>query len=137
MRGLAWSPDSQLIATGGDSGSIYVWRVDATAEAEFVPSGNLYGIGGYHLVGHTSAISGLHWSPLNDWLVSIGEDNRVIVWDGATGQRLAQVALDFTPTAVQWSPISSIFTVADTTGHLHVYVFGEDSLLIQTSNDDE
>ncbi|HDR04216.1 MAG TPA: hypothetical protein ENN84_03080, partial [Candidatus Marinimicrobia bacterium] len=54
---LAYSPDNQLIASGGEDKKIYIWNISSGAQAEI-------------LEGHKNYISSLAWHPIRNELVS-------------------------------------------------------------------
>jgi WD40 repeat protein len=120
ITSLSWSPDGRLIATGSDNEWIVVWRVASTTEAPGFT-------GGYRLDGQGSLVTSVHWSSTNNWLVSAGEDGKVIVWDALTGQRLAQAVLpnDASPIQVKWSPLAPTFAVVDSAGYISLWDFAE------------
>src|SRR5947209_609944 len=94
VRGIAWSPDSQRIASASNDQTIHVWDV----------------VTGDHLftyTGHTDAVRAVAWSPNGKHIASASDDHTVQVWDASTGNSL------FTYTghakrvnAVAWSPDS-------------------------------
>ena len=120
ITSLSWSPDGRLIATGSDNEWIVIWRANSTVEAPGF-------IGGYRLEGQDSPVTSVHWSSTNNWLVSAGEDGKIIVWDALTGQRLAQIVLpdDAIPIQVKWSPLAPTFAVVDSAGYISLWDFAE------------
>ena len=94
VRGLAWSPDSQRIASASNDHTVHIWDV----------------VTGDHLftyTGHTDAVRAVAWSLHGKQIASASNDHTVHVWDASTGDHL------FTYTghskrvnALAWSPDS-------------------------------
>lgn len=61
INALAYSPDGQYLATGGDDQTVRIWRPNA---GEFACL----------LVGHTAPVTSLSWGPDSTTLVSGGHD---------------------------------------------------------------
>ena len=74
-NGLAWSPDSQSVATCGPNHVIQVWNA-ATGEP------------GLQLLGHTGHLWSVAWSPDGRRIASAGADGTVKIWCAATGRDL-------------------------------------------------
>ena len=72
VRGVAFSPDSQTLASGGEDGTVRLW--DAA-------TGTLKNT----LIGHTGQVLSVAFSPDSTTLASGGEDGTVWLWDAATG----------------------------------------------------
>jgi WD40 repeat protein len=83
--GVAWSPDGSMLASGSYDSTVIVWDADTGEQIRA-------------LVGHTTHVHGVAWSPDGTKLVSGAgwpygaeddpSDDRVIVWDVATGEPL-------------------------------------------------
>lgn len=94
VRALAWSPDSKLIVSAGESNVIDVWTVKVGIRVQ-----------GY--AGHNDQIRGVSWSPDGEYIASAGEDRTVHVWDARTGQTIRiYTGHDRQVTGVTWSPDS-------------------------------
>jgi WD40 repeat protein len=84
---VAFSPDSQLLATGGggqhnngewSAGSDFAVRIRDVKSGDIVR----------RLEGHTNTVNNLAWSPDGTRLYSCSSDNTVRAWDAATGKTL-------------------------------------------------
>ena len=73
---LVFSPDGQMLATGGRSGTVQLWDV-ASAQEQAT------------LAGHSGWVSGLAYSPDGETLGSASYDRTVKVWDVFAGLELA------------------------------------------------
>ncbi len=72
---VAFSPDNQTIAAGGDDGCITLHNATTGEERAL-------------LRGHSNAVRNLSFSPDGRLLASAGQDSQVILWDVARGVRL-------------------------------------------------
>lgn len=88
--GLAWSPDSRLLAASSYA-KVQVW--DAASRKEIAS-----------LVEPSHFVWGLAWSPDGTRLAAAGQDGRVQVWDTATWQVLASLEQGAWAFCVAWSP---------------------------------
>ena len=91
-RAVAWSPDSQVVASGGYP-DICLWDV---------ATGRLRA----RLSGHTNQIYSMAWSSASGLLASASSDGSVRVWDGRQSQalRTLQSAPSIPLFSVCWSP---------------------------------
>ena len=114
VRAVAISFDGELLAAGGDEGTIELWRTSDLKESvrlwegilavrslAFSPDGQLLASGGDDgivrlwdprtsspgraLVGHVDSVQALAFDPRGRILASAGRDRTVILWDVATG----------------------------------------------------
>ena len=67
MRGIAFSPDSRLLASGSEDHTIKLWDV---------ASGNKVRT----LSGHSDSVNCVAFSPDGRWLASGGADANVLLW---------------------------------------------------------
>jgi WD40 repeat protein/serine/threonine protein kinase len=101
VQAVAFSPNSQLVASAGDDGSIKLWRLDRTV-GRWAPDRKL--------LGHRGSVRSVAFHPKrDDLLLSAGEDGTVRLWrpaaegwsttvlnDQSHGSQIAQAI--FTPT---------------------------------------
>jgi WD40 repeat protein len=71
---LAFSPDGQRLATGGEHNTVKIW--DAQTGQPLLPP----------LWGHSGEVYSVAFSPDGRWVASGGEDSTVKVWDSRTGE---------------------------------------------------
>jgi WD40 repeat protein len=100
MNTVAWSPDGQYIACGGNSYDVDVIKVDGKQRVA-------------NYKGHQDVVMAVAWSPDGKRIASASYDKTVQVWDAATGNNA------FTYTghhdyvyAVTWSPDSQYIASA-------------------------
>jgi len=90
-KGLAFSPDGQLLAAGDDAGNIELWRL-GEGQPPVV------------LSGHRQQVWALAFSPDGRHLLSGDRSGQVRIWD--TGTRALEATIDIDPSAV-WSIAAS------------------------------
>jgi WD40 repeat protein/formylglycine-generating enzyme required for sulfatase activity len=72
-REAAWSPDSLLLATAHDDGTIQLWRGDSGAHVRT-------------LAGHSGYVEAVAWSPDGQTLASGGDDATIRLWHVSSGE---------------------------------------------------
>ncbi len=70
---LAWSPEGQYLAAGGDRRVILVWDVETGSQVSC-------------LRGHAATVRSLNWSKANGQLVSASDDGKIRFWNPLKGE---------------------------------------------------
>jgi serine/threonine protein kinase len=85
IESMAVAKSGRLVASGGEDGSVQVWKLDASGlpdQAVPLPSS-----------AHRSRVGGLAFDPTEQWLLSVGDDGRVLMWDLAGSGRREPVVV--------------------------------------------
>ena len=117
VTSVAWSPDSNRLATGSADRTARVW--EATSGKELII-----------LKGHTKRVTSVAWSPDGKKLATGSEDKTTKVWDAVTGQELLTLGghMDVV-TSVAWSPDGKRLASASNDGTVQVYTMDIHELL--------
>jgi serine/threonine protein kinase len=81
VRALAFSPDTQRIVSGDDTGDIQIWKLDQGRPSSTSKPQLIYR-------GHRQAVTALAWSPDGCLVASASAEGGVQVWEAATGRVL-------------------------------------------------
>jgi len=93
LLSMAWSPTNEyILASGGTDGTARVWDVRKSSGTlgllDMEDSIGVVGrVGGSRASSkaHTGAINGLSWTDDGAFILTAGQDQRIRVWDAATG----------------------------------------------------
>lgn len=155
LNDIAFSPDGKLLAACGYDGKVRLWDVNARrlvhqAEVgvtvrcvEFSPRGDSLAAGDasgrihrwklpelaepHAFEAHKESIRDLAFSPRGDRLLTVGEDDRAIVWDVATKKLVVELtesgttAHDVAVWSAAYSPGGDTIATADYDGQLKVW----------------
>jgi WD40 repeat protein len=84
VNAVAFSPDSKLVASASDDGTVRLWDAATGAPTQV-------------LKGHTDKVNAVAFSPDNKLVASASDDGTVQLWDAATGDILCTFADCLTP----------------------------------------
>lgn len=86
VNAVAWSPDSQWIAGGGEKQNIGLWRVPPANESSALASGPRFVSPFKTLLGHEARVTALAFSPDGRWLASASNDRTTRLWSLAAAR---------------------------------------------------
>ncbi|BBN11030.1 hypothetical protein Mp_5g08460 [Marchantia polymorpha subsp. ruderalis] len=136
---LRWNFEGTALATGGEDGIVKIWSQSGIHRSTLATTGySIYAIAwgpdsdqllfthGTVLVirpiqstskqveweGHESLVLTLDWNPVNNCILSAGEDCRYKVWDCYGRLLYRSSKFDYSITSVAWCPSGELFSVA-------------------------
>ncbi len=86
---IAWHGLTRTLATASADGRIYLWSVDPQTPLSEKIWDHHQAKKSLH---HGSAVLGIAFSPKQKYLASVGKEGRLVLWDWATGKKIAEVA---------------------------------------------
>ncbi|WOO79275.1 WD repeat-containing protein slp1 [Vanrija pseudolonga] len=106
--GLAWRPDGQLLASGGNDNVVNCWdaRVGQPINA---PENEYRVVPKWTKRNHTAAVKALAWCPWQSNLLATGggsQDQHIHFWSTTTGARTSSLHAKSQVTSLIWSPHS-------------------------------
>jgi len=117
VKGVAFSPDGQRLATASWDGTAKVWDTESGNEL-------------LTLRGHSLAVNGVAFSPDGKRLATASYDQTAKVWDAASGQELLTLkGHDSFVKSVAWSPDGKRLATASDDGTVQVYALDIHELL--------
>ncbi|HEX6122283.1 MAG TPA: WD40 repeat domain-containing protein [Ktedonobacterales bacterium] len=116
-RSVAWAPDSRRLASGDSDGTVLLWDAEQghltgtlTGPARRKSRG-----------GDPYAAWGVAWSPDGRRLAASRYDYYVLLWDTATGKRVAALTTPDQPNGVAWSPDGKLLAATDDHGEVLLF----------------
>lgn len=133
IKVLAISPDGKTIASGGNDHGVFLWDLETATrihrlgkhDVKTEPTsdgtiGALRSVGTYF--GHQGFISGLAFSSDSRLVLSLGEDQRLMVWDVASGKRQQDFATKvIQPRGLVRHPVRDEVAFYDMYGVVHLF----------------
>lgn len=102
VHGVAISPDSQKLVTGGEDGLIKIWDLAAGLQSSTLPLLQT-------IQAHNNAVLTIAMSPNNQWLASGSWDKTIKIWNLETGELLKTfLGHEQLVDAIAWSPDGQI-----------------------------
>ncbi|KAM5179913.1 chromatin assembly factor 1 subunit B isoform 1-T2 [Mantella aurantiaca] len=94
---VRFSPNGEILASGGDDAVILLWKLSESKEMEITPfneeeetemnkeNWTVY----KHLRGHLEDVYDISWTQDSNFMVSASVDNSAIMWDAIKGQKIS------------------------------------------------
>jgi WD40 repeat protein len=101
VRALAFSADGERLASGSEDTTVLVWDVAGQAEAGQAPRAPAEGQAGakpgeaalkHTLKGHKEKVAAVAFDLNGKTVASGGDDGKVVLWEAATGTKLAELS---------------------------------------------
>ncbi|ODN82493.1 cell division control protein [Cryptococcus wingfieldii CBS 7118] len=107
--GLAWRPDGQFLASGGNDNVVNCWDGRIGASVLQTDEGTPRGVAKWTKRNHTAAVKAIAWCPWQSSLLATGggtADKHVHFWSTSTGARTASLSTSTQVTSLTFSPHS-------------------------------
>lgn len=126
---LAWSPNGNLIACGGDDNLVQVWEVENVGDTAVAMKHY------FTYRGHSNWVNALAWSPDGSRIASASDDKTVQIWQSGNSPEHNQVETYYAHSrwveTVAWSPDGNFIASGGNDATIHVWdVATKDTLLI-------
>ncbi|KAL7571279.1 hypothetical protein ACA910_008676 [Epithemia clementina (nom. ined.)] len=97
--GLTWSPDGEVLASGGNDNLLCLWDASGSSGVRTRPR--------FRITDHQAAVKALAWSPHERNLLASGggtADRSIKFWNSTTGALLNSIDTGSQVCALKWSP---------------------------------
>ncbi|RHY74799.1 hypothetical protein DYB34_009094, partial [Aphanomyces astaci] len=116
---LKWNYDGTALVTAGEDGSVKVYSRSGNLRSTLANTGIIYPVMLPARVGrkdiqwkaHDGPILCIDWNPINNRVISGGEDRVFRVWDGFGRQLYQSPVCEHVITSIAWSPKGDMFAV--------------------------
>ncbi|MFL5590574.1 MAG: WD40 repeat domain-containing serine/threonine protein kinase [Ktedonobacteraceae bacterium] len=116
---LAWSPDGNFIACGGDDKLVQVWQVENVGTTAVTMKHY------FTYRGHSNWVNALGWSPDGSRIASASDDKTVQIWQVGNSRAHNQAEIYYGHTywveAVAWSPDGTRIASGGNDATIHVW----------------
>ncbi|RHY78327.1 hypothetical protein DYB30_008395, partial [Aphanomyces astaci] len=116
---LKWNYDGTALVTAGEDGSVKVYSRSGNLRSTLANTGIIYpamlparvGRKDIQWKAHDGPILCIDWNPINNRVISGGEDRVFRVWDGFGRQLYQSPVCEHVITSIAWSPKGDMFAV--------------------------